>query len=301
MPKAADQRYEAVIAYVPVIHRGYLNFFEKFSNVLTIGILSSELLAEVDYLRKELRAITPEQAVQLLGASKTLPKCKLIGRAELQRYNQETAPIVMPDEDVSRHIAEHYLPQSNVKFYPVFLRWDRQAVEHEGGQEDLPETTDAVDEAFMQSAYAEAAHSSDIWRRVGAVIVKDGQLILKGVNQSLSTQNTPWAEGDPRIVYQQGAGIEMSTFMHAEAVAIASAARAGISLEGCSMYVTTFPCPPCAMLIAKSGISRCIFAEGYALLDGARVLREAGVRLSHITFESPRLAAELVPYPTKKH
>ena len=43
------------------------------------------------------------------------------------------------------------------------------------------------------------------------------------------------------------------------------------------MYVTDFPCPPCARLIAAAGISRLYFRDGYAVLDGEEILRAAGV------------------------
>ncbi len=48
------------------------------------------------------------------------------------------------------------------------------------------------------------------------------------------------------------------------------------------MYVTDFPCPPCAKLIAAAGVERVYFRDGYAVLDGEDVLREAGVELLRV-------------------
>jgi dCMP deaminase len=45
------------------------------------------------------------------------------------------------------------------------------------------------------------------------------------------------------------------------------------------MYVTDFPCPPCAKLIAGAGIAKLYFRSGYAVLDGQEVLEAAGVEL----------------------
>ena len=45
------------------------------------------------------------------------------------------------------------------------------------------------------------------------------------------------------------------------------------------MYVTDFPCPPCAKLIAGAGIAKLCFREGYAVLDGQDVLEAAGVEI----------------------
>jgi dCMP deaminase len=75
---------------------------------------------------------------------------------------------------------------------------------------------------------------------------------------------------------------EISTVAHAEAKLIADAARQGISTEGAVMYVTDFPCPPCAKLIAMAGVARLYFRTGYAVLDGQQVLDAAGVELVSI-------------------
>jgi dCMP deaminase len=48
------------------------------------------------------------------------------------------------------------------------------------------------------------------------------------------------------------------------------------------MYVTDFPCPPCAKLIAVAGVERLYFREGYAVLDGQDVLAAAGVDLVRV-------------------
>lgn len=48
---------------------------------------------------------------------------------------------------------------------------------------------------------------------------------------------------------------------HAERNAIYHAARLGISLKGCSMYVTMFPCSDCARGIIQSGITKLITPE----------------------------------------
>jgi dCMP deaminase len=67
--------------------------------------------------------------------------------------------------------------------------------------------------------------------------------------------------------------------MHAEAAIVARAARDGLSLRGAEIYVSTFPCPACARLIAGAGFTKCYFAGPYAVLDGDEILRAAGVEL----------------------
>ena len=45
---------------------------------------------------------------------------------------------------------------------------------------------------------------------------------------------------------------------HAERNAIYHAARHGMTLKGCSMYVTLFPCSDCARAIIQTGITKLI-------------------------------------------
>jgi len=52
--------------------------------------------------------------------------------------------------------------------------------------------------------------------------------------------------------------------MHAEAAAFSNAARYGIPVSGCTLYVTTFPCHDCAKQIIADGIHRVVYIEPYA-------------------------------------
>jgi len=58
--------------------------------------------------------------------------------------------------------------------------------------------------------------------------------------------------------------IEFGRAVHAEMAALAEAARRGISVSGCTMFVTTFPCHLCARHIVASGILRVRYIEPYA-------------------------------------
>lgn len=49
-----------------------------------------------------------------------------------------------------------------------------------------------------------------------------------------------------------------SLVVHAEANAITSAARIGAKLEGCRIYVDTYPCSSCCKLIIQSGINEIV-------------------------------------------
>ena len=74
--------------------------------------------------------------------------------------------------------------------------------------------------------------------------------------------------------------------VHAEANAIASAARSGKVLKGCTIITTKFPCPACSALIIQAGITQVVAPPAN---DGTRwaqvnpvslsMFREAGVAM----------------------
>lgn len=278
----------ALVAYVPVLHAGYLEMIERVFPA-TIFLVDDELLValpdEFDYVKRKdaIRALPTEVVRKMLEATNFMPVERLsehIGTI-IDSYDR----IVMPDEDVSRYFAEHLFGGRKVKFESIFLRWDRRAV---AKQEDAAVVADVVvsdeelDRLFITQAEAEAPRSFDWWRQVGAVLVKDGTVLFASHNHHTPHPQAPNAFGDPRSLFKRGVRIECSSAEHAEADIIAEAARLGISLKGASLYVSAFPCPGCARLIAHSGIKRCAFSGGYSVLHGADDLRRAGVQLIYI-------------------
>jgi deoxycytidylate deaminase len=57
--------------------------------------------------------------------------------------------------------------------------------------------------------------------------------------------------------------IEFGRAVHAEMAAISQAARSGISLQGASLFCTTFPCHICSRHIVAAGIRNVVFIEPY--------------------------------------
>jgi cytidine deaminase len=58
--------------------------------------------------------------------------------------------------------------------------------------------------------------------------------------------------------------LEYGRAVHAEMAALSMAARVGISVDGGSLYCTTFPCHNCAKHIVASGIKKVYYLEPYA-------------------------------------
>jgi dCMP deaminase len=65
--------------------------------------------------------------------------------------------------------------------------------------------------------------------------------------------------------------------VHAEANAVAYAARHGVSVEGCEAYVTMSPCVPCAQLLINAGVVRVVYDRAYRDLSSVLLLDAAGV------------------------
>jgi len=57
--------------------------------------------------------------------------------------------------------------------------------------------------------------------------------------------------------------IEFGRIIHAEMSAICDASRKGVSIEGATLYCTTFPCHLCAKHIVAAGIQRVVYLEPY--------------------------------------
>ena len=66
---------KAIVAYIPVIHAGYLKFFEKYEGS-DLYILGEDFLAEVPHLARDMRALSPE-TIALFAQS--LPSIRYAG------------------------------------------------------------------------------------------------------------------------------------------------------------------------------------------------------------------------------
>lgn len=110
--------------------------------------------------------------------------------------------------------------------------------------------------------------------QVGAVIVRDGNIIAFGYN------GTP--SGFPNQCEDEE-GRTMPEVLHAESNAIAKLARSVESSEGATLYTTMAPCLECAKLIIQAGISLVVYRDEYRNTDGIGLLTFAGIQIAHIT------------------
>ena len=111
------------------------------------------------------------------------------------------------------------------------------------------------DQRFMELAIHVAGWSKDRSTKVGCVIVGPANEVRsvgcngfpRGANDDMSERH----ERPAKYLWTE----------HAERNAIYNAARCGISLVGCQIYLPWFPCMDCARAIVQSGIMEIVAIE----------------------------------------
>lgn len=287
------------VGYIPVLHRGYIDFLREVAKKANVFfVLGKETLSRFPSLRKDVRALDPYTAVRCVSALHLFRHVDVLDSLTAYNINLRKRIVLLPEDDISASLAKTLFPNTAVFAIPVFLRWDRASVLAQ--QEVSADETVEADEFMRQMfcvAEGELQKSSDWWRHVGAVLADETGVLLTAHNHHLPSPHAPYFNGDPRAEFSQGVHIELSTAIHAEASLIATAAREGIMTKGTKLFVTTFPCPPCAKVIAEAGIAELYFLGGYGMLDGLTNLRDAGVKIIRVTGVDTDEGGRAVPYP----
>lgn len=110
---------------------------------------------------------------------------------------------------------------------------------------------DVMDVRFMELALEEAARAADLGEvPVGAVVVRDGEVVGRGCNCPISSRD-PTAHAEIRALRD-------------------AAARLGnYRLPGCHLYVTIEPCVMCAGAILHARIARVVYGAPEPKTGGA--------------------------------
>jgi len=144
-------------------------------------------------------------------------------------------------------------------------------------------------------------------RPTGAVLVKHKQILATGYNGSMPgaphcidetmPDGTPYCHRRALKI----ADVDKYNYCrasHAEANAIAQAARYGVAIKGAALYVTLQPCFVCLKLLATAQIKRVYFELAYESMDPARdafwdkAVKEAGVEV----FQQLSISGEALTY-----
>ena len=121
------------------------------------------------------------------------------------------------------------------------------------------------DSYFLLIAKVVASRSTCLRRQVGAVLVKDRQILSTGYNGAPKGVSHCEETGCLRekLGIPSGERHEFCRGSHAEINAIAQAAAAGVSTQGCVIYCTHEPCSFCTKAIINAGIRRVVFVRSY--------------------------------------
>lgn len=140
------------------------------------------------------------------------------------------------------------------------------------------------DEHFMAHARLAASRSKDPSTQVGAVIVgPDREIRATGFN------GFPRLCSDAPATYADRPRKHLR-IVHAEANAVAAAARVGVSLKGCTAYVTAPCCAQCAALLIQAGVKAVVWSADVelrsdwmpSLNEAQEMFREAGVEVRQV-------------------
>lgn len=127
-------------------------------------------------------------------------------------------------------------------------------------------------DTLLTVAFTVAQRSTCTRLRVGAVASLDGRILSTGYNGAPT--------GTPHCTHPPSEPCQRS--VHAEANAVAYAARHGVSLAGAELYATDSPCYTCACLLINAGISSVVFVRRYRDDSGLRLLADVGVKVYHV-------------------
>ena len=115
-------------------------------------------------------------------------------------------------------------------------------------------------------------------KQVGAVIAREGRIISVGYNGA--PPGLPHCDENQHgypdaLIVNPEVGCRNAT--HAEANALAFAAKYGVPTDEATLYVTVSPCLDCARLLIAAGILKVCFLEEYRNRDGIDLLNQAHI------------------------
>lgn len=135
------------------------------------------------------------------------------------------------------------------------------------------------DSYFMQMAQVVASRSTCLRRQVGAVLVKEKQILSTGYNGSPTGLQHCNEIGCLRqsLGVPSGERHEICRAVHAEQNALVQAAKHGVAIDGADLYTTHQPCVLCTKLLINAGIKRVVYVHSYPDELSVKMAKEAGL------------------------
>lgn len=124
---------------------------------------------------------------------------------------------------------------------------------------------------YMNIAIAASRLSSAKRNKVGAVLVKDTNIVSFGYNGTPSGCDNTCEDLNNST---------LPTVIHSELNAISKAAKQGVSTNGTTLYCTLSPCYECSKAIIQAGISEVIYLDEYRIPDSIEFLKTCNIKVS---------------------
>jgi len=137
---------------------------------------------------------------------------------------------------------------------------------------------------FMDITDLVAKRSTCLRRAVGAIIVKDKQILSTGYNGAPKNVRHCEEVGCLRekLNVESGQRHELCRGIQAGQNGIIQAAFHGVSVRDASLFCTNQPCSICAKMIINAGIQKIYYRSGYADPLALEMIEESGVELVHL-------------------
>lgn len=137
---------------------------------------------------------------------------------------------------------------------------------------------------FCEIADLVSSRSTCLRNQVGAVIVRDSQILSTGYNGA--PKGLPHCEDVGCIREQQGVKPgerhELCRGLHAEQNAVIQAAYNGTSVKDAKMFCTTQPCSICTKILINAGIIEVIYIEAYEDKLAAQLVKESSLKMRQV-------------------
>ncbi len=135
------------------------------------------------------------------------------------------------------------------------------------------------EEYFIEITRLVSLRSTCLRRKVGALIVKDKNILATGYNGAPSGVAHCMEVGclRERLDIKSGERHELCRGLHAEQNAIIQAAKHGTNINGSTLFCTTMPCIICSKMIINAGIRKIVYEEGYPDRLAEEMIGEAGI------------------------
>lgn len=137
---------------------------------------------------------------------------------------------------------------------------------------------------FMNEAVKVSRQSSCVMYQVGAVLVKDGKILLTGYNSTHESMTN--CKEIHKLSFERLAHNKFSSYYetHAEMKIVTQAARLGISIDNTELYCTLHPCINCIKHLIQSGVKKIYYKDEYDLFsDDEKLAIQSSLQKAGVT------------------